>query len=401
MLVTYVDDAFMHLVLFWLILLPIGRTLNLYDWLRGSPAFEAWAGVTVPGGTTRLFLINLGIAYFVAGVYKWTSPMWRNGSALYAILKLPIAFSPHHLKPRHLPLLRIINYAALAIEPFFPLVFVLPPSSVTKWVVLAGLVGFHLGIVATLKIPFANLAMLGAIPIVLHDEIMIGLLGRPSPLRNTALGGIGLAELVGLALVSGISLMLFLEIRFVGRLTSMKGRRNSICMALWWVGIAQSYRLFDWIDLRNSHVRYEVFESVLAGSSHAIDPAGVFPRSIRHLLLQSYLHGNVWVQIDPPGLRELRRAILERYAHRYARRRGNTGTIEVFAIRQRITSDNLALERGVRRPLLRFYCAGGEPVFEYLCVNPEDEYFGAPGVVELEPVATINPPCEVRECAGA
>lgn len=403
-LVVYVDDAIMHIVLFWLILLPVGQTLTLQGWLEGgSAAFEAWASTTVPGGAVRCFLANLAIAYFVAGAYKYTSPMWRDGSALYAILKLPVAFTPDFWQPRHIPLTRLATYGALIIEPFLALMFVLPASSVAKWFIVISAVGFHLGIIATLKIPFANFSMLGAIPIVLHDEIMRGVFERPDP-RAIGAGGLGVADVVALVLVSAIVLMLLFELYFDGRRTSpplwkttvLGFRRNPMCIALWCVGIAQSYRLFDWIDIRNYHVSYEAFENVPGAPARVIDPREIFPRSTRHILLQSYLHGSIWHQIDTAGLQELRRSILGRYARRYARRHIDTGTIEIFAIRQRITSNNLTLQRGVRRLLMRFRCAGGEPVIEYVSVTPEVGSGPPAEITGIERVVSIAPPAGVR-----
>jgi hypothetical protein len=192
--------------------------------------------------------------------------------------------------------------------------------------------------------------------------------------------------------------MLLLEVHFEGRLTSsglwrtsVSGfRRNPAVVVLWCVGIAQSYRLFDWIDLRNYHARYEVLERREDGSERALDARALFPESIRHLLLQSYLHGSVWHQLDPAGLREARRSILERYAARYAAHHPGSTVVEVFAVRQRVTSDNLALQRGVRRPLLRFSCAGGRAVCESMCVNPESGYWGVSDAAEQVEAAVVR-----------
>ena len=56
-------------------------------------------------------------------------------------------------------------------------------------------------------------------------------------------------------------------------------------------------RLFDWIDSRNYHVKYEVFVRPKdgGGEPRSVDPREIFPRSLRHLLLQSYIVGNVWL----------------------------------------------------------------------------------------------------------
>ncbi|HUE97458.1 MAG TPA: hypothetical protein VMN39_12415, partial [Longimicrobiaceae bacterium] len=136
---------------------------------------------------------------------------------------------------------------------------------------------------------------------------------------------------------------------------------NPLCVVLWLVGIAQSYRLFDWVDTRNYHVRYELREVSAAGDVRPakVDPEVVFPTSLRHRLLQSYLVGNVWLQLEEAQLETLKRTLLERHARRLARLRPDAGTIDVYAIVQRVTSDNLRLERGERRHLARFDCRGG------------------------------------------
>jgi hypothetical protein len=73
--VTYVDDTVMHLMLLWMLLLPIGSTLSLPEWLseRGM-AVERWKQAQVPGASMRCLLANLALVYLVAGLWKWTSP---------------------------------------------------------------------------------------------------------------------------------------------------------------------------------------------------------------------------------------------------------------------------------------------------------------------------------------
>jgi len=126
-LVMYVDDSVMHLALFWLLLLPVGRTLVLSEWRADRKgAWQRWKRETVPGAAVRCLLWNLALIYLVAGLWKWTSPMWREGTALYAIFKLPISLSPDFWGPQHLPVLKLLNYCALIFEPLFPLIFILP-----------------------------------------------------------------------------------------------------------------------------------------------------------------------------------------------------------------------------------------------------------------------------------
>lgn len=386
-LVAYLDDAMMHIFCLWLALLPIGQTLTLPDLLAGGAAMEDWTSATVPGLAPRAFLANMVLVYVVAGLYKFTSPMWRDGSAMHAALRMPIARAPEFWTLRWRTPLRWVTHAALIMEPLFALIIVLPAGSVAKWPLAAGAVVFHLGIALTLKIPFSNMAMLGALPLALGPEIMHGWLGLPA-LPEVALPGIAPSELVAVVLVVLLAIMLVWDIVFTGtRLTerySSRGWYNPMQALLWMGGVYQSYRLFDWVDERNYHVRFEVKRigddgkgggrvgDSEAGGPHEdgravrhIDPRLIFPQSMRHLLLQSYLVGNIWLQLSPEKREAVRGSLLARHARRYARTHPEAGAIDVVAIVQRITADNLELTRGERRPLMRFTCRGGEAVMHF------------------------------------
>jgi hypothetical protein len=121
----------------------------------------------------------MALVYIAAGSYKFTSPMRRDGTALHAILKLDIARAPEFWRLRHLGMLRLCNYWALIVESLLALMFVLPFNSVAKWSVVVSAAAFHIGIIATLRIPFANLSMLAALPIVLSPKIMELALQQP------------------------------------------------------------------------------------------------------------------------------------------------------------------------------------------------------------------------------
>ena len=373
-LVVYVDDGIVHLVFFWLILLPVGSTLNLQDWLaHGSASLDVWYAAAVPGASARLFLANIALVYVVAGSYKFTSEMWRNGTALHAILKLDIARAPRLCSLRHHRILRFGNYWALVMEPLFALMFVLPFNSPAKWFVLVSAGAFHLGIITTLRIPFANFSMLAVLPLAVGPEIMQLGFGQPPLVSSGDPNGLSPTEIVAMVLVTTLTLMIVWEVARSARLSSVALWRshmsgflgNPMYLALWCVGIVQSYRLFDWIDTRNHHARYEVYRW-RPGESNAwqqIDAASIFPTSLRHLLLQSYLFGNVWLQIDAEPLERLRRSILVRHAQRFARMDGGEGSIEVFSIHQRVTADNLDVSRGERRHLMRFTFSDGHATF--------------------------------------
>ncbi len=384
-LASYLDDAMIHIFCLWLVLLPVGSTLNLPDLLAGvvggagggatgeggaaTSVTDAWLAATVPGTVPRIFLANLALVYLVAGIYKFTSPMWRDGSAMHSALRMPIARTPGFWTLRWRIPLQLVTWAALVMEPLFPLIFVLPAGSPAKWLLVAGAVIFHLGIVLTLKIPYSNLAMMGALPLALSPEIMQGWLGAPGvggmgAGPGVAASGPGPDGIVALALVGLVAAQVVWEAANTGRRLrprySASGWDNPVRALLWMAGIFQSYRLFDWVDARNYHVRFEVTRVGEDGTpAGALDPDALFPRSMRHLLLWSYLVGNIWMRMSAGQLERVRRSLLVRHARRYARAHPDAGTIEAVAIVQRVTKDNLELTRGERRPMMRFTCRGG------------------------------------------
>ncbi|MYA10669.1 MAG: hypothetical protein F4087_08020 [Gemmatimonadetes bacterium] len=387
-LASYLDDAMIHIFCLWIVLLPVGSTLNVPDLLAGAsgnlagpsgdlaagpgsaaaagtPVLDTWLAATVPGAAPRAFIVNMALVYVVAGLYKFTSPMWRDGSAMHSALRMPIARAPGFWTLRWRTPLRLVTWAALILEPLFALIFVLPPGMALKWLLVAGAIVFHLGIASTLKIPYSNLAMMGAIPLALSPEIMQGWLGAPQ-LERAVAASPGPAGWIALTLVALITIQVVWEAANTGRRLrprySSSGWDNPVRGLLWMFGIFQSYRLFDWVDERNHHVRFEVTR---VGGEPPADPGALFPQSMRHLLLQSYLVGNIWMRMSPAQLEQVRRALLIRHARRYARTHPDAGTIEAVAIVQRVTKDNLELTRGERRPMMRFTCRGGRAVMHH------------------------------------
>lgn len=405
-LASYLDDAMIHIFCLWIVLLPVGSTLNVPDLLAsvsgnltgpsgdlaigagsaaapGTPVLDTWLAATVPGAAPRAFIANMALVYVVAGLYKFTSPMWRDGSAMHSALRMPIARAPGFWTLRWRTPLRLVTWAALILEPLFALIFVLPPGTALKWLLVAGAIVFHLGIAFTLKIPYSNLAMMSAIPLALSPEIMQDWPGAPQLGRAVAASP-GPAGWIALTLVALITVQVVWEAANTGRRLrprySSTGWDNPVRGLLWMFGIFQSYRLFDWVDERNHHVRFEVTRVGSDAPADTdspderktppepavpLDPDALFPQSMRHLLLQSYVVGNIWMRMSPAQLEQVRRALLVRHARRYARTHPDAGTIEAVAIVQRVTKDNLELTRGERRPMMRFTCRGGRAVMHH------------------------------------
>lgn len=376
-LAAYLDDCVVHLFCLWLLLLPVGSTLNLPDLLEAGIAPGAWSATladwsnqTVPGTAPRAFMANLALIYLVAGAYKFSSPMWRGGSAMHAALKMAIARTPDFWTMRHKSALRLVTLAALILEPLFVLIFVLPANSAAKWALVAAAAVFHLGIIATLKIPYSNALMLAALALPVAPEIMQAGPGLP-PAASTPTPDNGPAEVAALTLVALLAIMCmwqaaraWLQLPKPGQPYSNSGWANPVRSLLWLFGLFQSYRLFDWVDARNYHVRYEV-RRLHSGGNELVEPRQLFPDSMRHLLLQSYFFGNIWLQMEPEKLEAVRKSLLTRHARRFARAHPDAGEIEASAIVQRITADNLDLTRGKKLPLMRFTCRGGEAVVRF------------------------------------
>jgi hypothetical protein len=384
-LVIYVDDGIMHLAIFWMLLLPIGRTLVLSEWFRErGNAVERWRGTTVPGGAVHAFLVSLSLVYVVAGMWKWTSPMWRSGTALYAVLQTPIAWTPELWKPGHLPFISAADYMTLALEPLFPLMFILRTNSRLKWALLPAMIGFHVGIIATMKVPFANVACLAAIAIIFRKEIMLAIQRRRTvACYPTTSFGSGFCAAGSIVFVTVLTMAMMGEAAVpawrgpnrkdeaavaLTRSTQQAGvlgtQHNLFYLPLWAVGIAQSYRLFDWIDDRNFTVRYTITASVRGEAPHAVDPEDVFPSSIRGVLLQSYVHDVTWGSIPRERADELKMALYERFAHRYCKAHMEEADIDVTSSVSRITID--APRDPPPTPLMRFSCSGSRATLTFV-----------------------------------
>lgn len=399
-MVMYVDDAIMHLIIFWLLVLPVGRTLVLSDWIRGGRKKMAeWASVTVPGLGLRCFFWNLALIYLVAGLWKWTSPMWLDGTAMYVIYKLPISYGADFWNASHIPYLKVLDYCALVFEPLFPLILLLRRGHILKYVLLCGLFGLHAGTVVTLNIPFANIACLAAAVLIFGEEIM-ALIGpqtaeRVPPPTRPRFGisegaAVFVAATLTLAMLSSVSLPNWRKPTRVSaewhtiaataetarssefdddRYEGLGPVQMTFFGALWLVGIAQQYQLLNWIDERNFRLHYRVLERNADGSSTETPASELIPQSFRGILLQSYLHGVTWMRVPPDRRAEVRAVLQTRIAERYCRHARPLGTIDAFYSLERIDPSGRPPELS-EHLLMSFSCANGEATFEYREAQP-------------------------------
>lgn len=358
-IVMYVDDSIMHLLLFWMLLLPVGKTLVLSEWIKDrSAAWERWKKVKVPGATLRLFFWNLTLLYLVAGLWKWTSPMWLDGTALYVVFKLPISYFHQFWNAGHIPLLKVFNYATLILEPIVPLMFLLKRGHWAKYLMLFAFIGLHIGSVITLNIPFANVACAATAILMFREELMnwfrAGAFDEVSSeptMRIGFSGGVAMFMVITLTLAMTSSVTMInwrtapREMRtgdvisrssdrpqlVDGRADGLDSVQMTFFGALWIMGIAQQYQLFNWIDNRNyaTHYRVEI-------NGVGADPDKMFRRSLRGVLLDFYIHDVTWMRVPPEMRHELRTKILQRTAARYCRNERPIGDVEVYSSLERI-----------------------------------------------------------------
>ncbi|MBM3222335.1 MAG: hypothetical protein FJZ47_00820 [Candidatus Tectomicrobia bacterium] len=350
-IVIYVDDAFMHLLLFWLMLLPVGHTLLPWELRQGwRSCWQRWCQKTVPGTVQWCFLANICLLYVVAGLWKLASPLWQQGFALYAILRLPIAHHHDMWGPQHLPFLQVGNYLTMLIEPLLPFLLLCRPGHPAKWCGLLCHVGFHLGIVLTLNIPFVNFGLLATALLFFREEIMGWLQreGKPALQQAPHYGSSGVLALIFLLV---LSLAVVHHIPFIG------GLYKPAYALLWMAGITQEYQLFNWIDKTNYHVTYRINTQTADGTIRIINPQTFFPSSLRGTLLQMYLHNIRWMPVPIPYRQPLMQSIMTRLGQRFCRQQNLATPVTVSAHVQRIRPDNLTLTEEDERFLMHFRCA--------------------------------------------
>jgi hypothetical protein len=293
---------------------------------------------------------NVCLVYLVAGLWKFESPMWHEGTAVYAILRLPIAHMPEFWRPEHLPWLRVANYGALVIEPALPALLLLRRGHPLKWFGLAAQLSFHLGIIATLRIPYANIALMATAVLFFRDELMSGVFGgRKSPPRRLRTPLRDWGGHLALAFLICLTLAMMRRLPVVGVV------HKPAYALLWMVGIAQDYQLFNWIDRKNFRVHYHVIATEPDGQRHALPAEQLFPDSLRATLLQSYIQNVRWIAVPKQYRAALKRAIVERLAERFCRLYPLEGYVSAWSVIQRVRP-GLKISRGYRRFLMRFQC---------------------------------------------
>jgi hypothetical protein len=127
--------------------------------------------------------------------------------------------------------------------------------------------------------------------------------------------------------------------------------------ALYAVGLAQSYRLVDWIDQRNFAATVDVVERRHGRDDRRGDSRRLFPRGMRGGLILSYVLEVTWMPVPDESRDRLRESIVRRMGRRYCAQ--GDDAFDVVADITVIRVDPPRPSNPVRSSLLRVRCEGG------------------------------------------
>jgi hypothetical protein len=155
-------DILLNLLLFWGILLPLGRRWSV-DATRAAPP----DGHEVHSAASAAILIQMAVMYLFSGISK-LNPVWLNGSAIDVALHADRLVRPAGFWLReHAWLTRGMTYATLAGELLLPFALLSPwKTSRCRSIAVIALMGLHAGIELTMRVilfSFASVAGLAAL----------------------------------------------------------------------------------------------------------------------------------------------------------------------------------------------------------------------------------------------
>jgi hypothetical protein len=241
---------------------------------------------------------------------------------------------------------------ALGVELLLPCLLTRRPGSPLKWFGLLLQLGFHLGIVATLRVPFANLALMATAILFFRAEIMCAL-GRWQRCTVT----LHQAPCLDRAGWVAVLLLGVLTLAMMRGLPGIGVVHKPAFALLWMVGLAQDYQLFKWVDRLSYHVEHQVVLHTPNAPPQWLPATTMFPSSMRGVLLQAYLHNRTWMPVPRQHYQSLKHSILLRLAQRFCRTQTTPGRVTARSIVQRIRPENAALTQGKQRLVLEFSCS--------------------------------------------
>jgi len=359
--VVYIDDTTMHLVLFWLILLPSGKTLVLSDFIKeGKKCIAKWMCIKVPGIAVNCFLANICWLYFYAGMTKLFSSMWIEGFALYPILLMPISRVQEFITPEYFPFIKIGTYIVLFMEISIPYFLLSAKNTKKKWLGLLLQFSFNIGIIITLRIPFANIALLATSVLFFREELMDAI-GRLYKYQGKTIN-IHDSKIISIVSIVFVILVTISVCRFAPFVKHVAWPATSV---LWTVGVVQQYHLFDWIDRFNYHKDQDIsfYPSGVRSPLDSLNDKDILPNTIRHSVTELRLYDIRWVlHIPLKNRKEFKDDTRKRIAQRACRKVNENGFFRITTILHRITQDNIDLTKKPMKYEDSFYCINREPL---------------------------------------
>ncbi|NIP31743.1 MAG: hypothetical protein GTO02_11465 [Candidatus Dadabacteria bacterium] len=367
--VIYVDDATMHLLFFWLILLPTGKTLVLSEYLKeGSKILDNWKETKISSFVINCLIINICWLYLFAGLTKLVSPMWYQGFAMYPIMQIPIARFPDFWKPDHYNFLIVVTYASLITEIALPFLLLTAKNSLTKKLGLISQILFHVGIITILRIPFANIALAASAVLFFREEIMEFLFQKKSDISD-------LRHKFSFVPIFSLIIVLLICISTMRNVPLVKHVARPVTSALWLIGINQHYQLFDWIHRFNFKIERKVGIVPLGlRKQREIKHTDFFPNDVRFILFQLRNYDIRWIlHIGKDVVDELKEDIRNGIAKKYCKKINRDGEVNIITTLHRITPDNIYFTKEPKVFDLSFTCYQGKHLTakEYL-LNPSD-----------------------------
>jgi hypothetical protein len=156
-------DIFLKMSAFYLILAPAGHRISL-DRLRKTQSrtkSKQPLQDNPPGWAQRMFRFQIALIYFQAFWSKLDDPTWKNGSAIYYVLReqeflrFPVAWISDNLW-----MCQTLTWGTLFIEAaMWSLVW----FKETRYIALAGALFLHLGIEYTMNLPTFETLMIASL----------------------------------------------------------------------------------------------------------------------------------------------------------------------------------------------------------------------------------------------
>lgn len=362
--VINLDDSSITLLLWWCLFLPIGHTLT-FRTLSGRSDWRKEAYLTVDGFFVRAYFCNLFIYYLTAGLTKLASPLWTEGLALYVVLNLPLARTNGWWSPEHIPLLWVGNHLTTILEPLFPFLLFLRKGHPVKYFGGATWFIFHLSILLTIGVPYANFGLINALFLVFHQEIrdfVRGKAGSGEETRSDWSPPRGTRSLI-------VSYLLILTLAMQKNVPILDAVWEPAMATLYLGGIAQEYHLFDWIDRFNWTIGHTLEVRKESGETFLVESSELFEKTVRGFIVQSYLMPMRWMRVPRPLSGEMRNGILQRAAQRFVdthqEQLGPSGSVEVTSKIGRLDRNDLSGEQLWTIRLMTFDYDGRTVKFTY------------------------------------